>query len=171
MRKRIQDDFMIGKLRIVVATVAFGMGINKADVGAVVHYSLPASMEAYVQEVGRAGRDGSDAFCHLFLSTGDYMRRRSLASSDGLDKQVRARPRNLLFWLVFPYATYVLATELRSATDRARRWSAVCSPPSTRSAQLVTCSSVARRGWRRGGKMGQRMPATSHRCTREAGVG
>ena len=86
VRAKIQSDFMSGKLHVVVATVAFGMGINKADVGGVVHYSLPGSMEAYVQEVGRAGRDGNDAYCHLFLNTGDYMRRRSLASSDGLDQ-------------------------------------------------------------------------------------
>jgi ATP-dependent DNA helicase Q4 len=86
VREKIQNDFMSGKLHVVVATVAFGMGINKQDVGGVVHYSLPGSMEAYVQEVGRAGRDGNPAYCHLFLNTGDYMRRRSLASSDGLDQ-------------------------------------------------------------------------------------
>ena len=67
-RKRVQTDFMSGKLNIVVATIAFGMGINKQDVRAVIHYDLPNSFEAYVQEIGRAGRDGLDAFCHTFIS-------------------------------------------------------------------------------------------------------
>ena len=67
-RKQVQADFMSGRLNIVVATVAFGMGINKQDVRAVIHYDLPNSFEAYVQEIGRAGRDGLDAFCHAFIS-------------------------------------------------------------------------------------------------------
>ena len=67
-RKRVQADFMSGSLNIVVATVAFGMGINKQDVRAVIHYDMPNSFEAYVQEIGRAGRDGLDAFCHTFIS-------------------------------------------------------------------------------------------------------
>ena len=56
---------MSGKLNIVVATVAFGIGINKQDVRAVIHYDLPNSFESYVQEIGR---DGLDAFCHTFIS-------------------------------------------------------------------------------------------------------
>ena len=58
---------MSGKLRVVCATVAFGMGLDKADVRAVIHYSLSRSFESYVQEIGRAGRDGKDAHCHVFL--------------------------------------------------------------------------------------------------------
>lgn len=57
-RKRVQRHFLSGKLDVVVATIAFGMGIDKADVRTVIHTALPASVEAYYQEIGRAGRDG-----------------------------------------------------------------------------------------------------------------
>ncbi|RUS89375.1 hypothetical protein EGW08_002895, partial [Elysia chlorotica] len=66
-RKSVQKAFMSGRLRVVVATVAFGMGLDKADVRAVIHYSMAKSFEAYVQEIGRAGRDGQSAHCHVFL--------------------------------------------------------------------------------------------------------
>lgn len=68
-RRTIQNRFMSGELRIVVATVAFGMGINKSDIRAVIHFNMPNSFESYVQEVGRAGRDGLKAQCHVFLDT------------------------------------------------------------------------------------------------------
>lgn len=68
-RRTIQNAFMSGELRIVVATVAFGMGINKSDIRAVIHFNMPSSFESYVQEVGRAGRDGLKAQCHVFLDS------------------------------------------------------------------------------------------------------
>ena len=58
LRERVQSKFQTGKLEVVVATIAFGMGIDKADVRTVIHTALPASVEAYYQEIGRAGRDG-----------------------------------------------------------------------------------------------------------------
>lgn len=59
---------MNGQIRIIVATVAFGMGLNKPDIRAIIHYNMPGTFEGYVQEVGRAGRDGLPAYCHLFLN-------------------------------------------------------------------------------------------------------
>ncbi|XP_073145209.1 ATP-dependent DNA helicase Q-like 5 isoform X2 [Henckelia pumila] len=85
-RSRVQELFCSNKIRVVVATVAFGMGLNKRDVGAVIHYCLPESLEEYVQEIGRAGRDGRSSYCHLFLDHTSYYKLRSLMYSDGVDE-------------------------------------------------------------------------------------
>jgi ATP-dependent DNA helicase RecQ len=82
-RERVASDFLEGRLQVVAATNAFGMGIDRADVRAVVHLSPPASLEAYYQEVGRAGRDGDRAYGLLLLSPDDLPRRRRLIELGG----------------------------------------------------------------------------------------
>lgn len=82
VKSSCQDEFMSSKNMVICATIAFGMGIDKADIRNVIHYDFPSSLEGYSQEIGRAGRDGKQSYCMLFLCAEDFHLRESFARGD-----------------------------------------------------------------------------------------
>lgn len=88
-RIHVQDQFQRDQVQIVVATVAFGMGINKPNIRFVVHYDLPKTIESYYQETGRAGRDGLPAECLLFFDSADIPRVKRLISENQNEERVK----------------------------------------------------------------------------------
>ncbi len=100
-RKQVQDDFIRDDLHIVVATVAFGMGIDKPNVRFVVHYDLPKNLESYYQETGRAGRDGLPAEALLLFGYGDIAISRGLIEKGGNPEQKRIEIHKLNAMVAF----------------------------------------------------------------------
>ncbi|MCX6794720.1 MAG: RecQ family ATP-dependent DNA helicase [Candidatus Falkowbacteria bacterium] len=87
-RDWVQEQFMEGKAQVVVATNAFGLGINKKDIRFVIHHDLPGTIEAYYQEAGRAGRDGIPSFCLLFYHQQDRYLREFFIKGDNPDPAI-----------------------------------------------------------------------------------
>ena len=111
MREANQNAFMTEPYTVMVATIAFGMGIDKADVRYVFHADLPASPEAYYQEIGRAGRDGAPAEAHMLYGQGDIRMRRMFIEDEEFERRKKAprtcetlRPRRLLRGVGLPPA-------------------------------------------------------------------
>ncbi len=100
VRKRNQDRFMSENEAVMVATIAFGMGIDKPDIRYVCHLNLPASMEAYYQEIGRAGRDGEPAETMLLYGYDDLRLRRTFIEEEGKDEEHRRREHRRLDALI-----------------------------------------------------------------------
>ncbi len=94
-RDRRQEKFLRDDIKIIVATIAFGMGINKSNVRYVVHVDLPKNIEGYYQETGRAGRDGLESEAILFYSAGDVIKLKKFAEVDGNEEQSRIMLKKL----------------------------------------------------------------------------
>jgi len=123
-RARAQEDFMTGRVAVAVATNAFGMGIDRADLRCVIHWDVPGSLEAYYQEAGRAGRDGEPARCEILFNYADVKTQEYFIQDEDRD---RAKLKRMLAYVNTSGCRHAFV--LRHFGDEGhRRWSdcAVC---------------------------------------------
>ena len=96
LQSTLTQAFDLGRVRILVATNAFGMGIDYPDVRLIAHFQTPGSLEAYYQEAGRAGRDDAPAYCHLYFGTSDLVTQRFMARNQKGGGRLAGRREALL---------------------------------------------------------------------------
>ncbi|KAA8895753.1 P-loop containing nucleoside triphosphate hydrolase protein [Sphaerosporella brunnea] len=120
LRTEVQDRFMAASDMIIVATIAFGMGVDKPDIRNIVHYTIPKSLEGYSQEIGRAGRDGLPSTCFLYLSAADIKQIESFSRADVPSLQ---SVHGLLesFFGEWPYAQKGVVVET-NMTNLSKKW-------------------------------------------------
>ncbi|MDT0091185.1 ATP-dependent DNA helicase RecQ [Listeria marthii] len=126
----IQQQFVYGQLDIICATSAFGMGIDKANIRFVIHYHMPADLEAYLQEIGRAGRDGQNSIAILLYANGDEFIQMQLADQDIPDaslislstEQRKTLPETEQRFIEYYQKSGLSAQELTAKMDYRKKW-------------------------------------------------
>jgi len=107
IRERIQNQFILGECEVIVATIAFGMGIDKANIRNIIHYNIPQSIENYYQEIGRAGRDNNLANCIVLFTKNDEFKIKDLISSSWPDEN---KIKNIISYLKGRNSDYFFTT-------------------------------------------------------------